>query len=277
VTRPSLGDDYEKLGTKLRYIRESAGKTLKDIKGVSPSHLSLVESGRAKFSGKILDKYVALGGDREELYALYKKAKGLGGQESGINIKSRLTVENRSFFWRFSESGAALEQEAFLEIRALTSFVDPEINVQVKYLADSRRGVQKLEPKAGCRVYEEVESESGEITAKLVLHKLLHPQDGLYPLSYRVLVDSHARSEPKVSWTIRTPHARSLTFQLIFHVAMRPLRAWWFSSVRYSSIEPHPSRGMHLDILDEGRYIYKRFEEDALEPNGLYGVAWVWP
>jgi hypothetical protein len=60
---------------------------------------------------------------------------------------------------------------------------------------------------------------------------------------------------------------------------MAPSRAWWFGATLdiEGQIEPAASEHRHLDLLQDGCYVYKVFDEPPLVPNYYYGIAWTWP
>jgi hypothetical protein len=65
--------------------------------------------------------------------------------------------------------------------------------------------------------------------------------------------------------------------RVLFHPDMRPVQAWWFTdaSIAYAQIEPAPSEGRYVELLDDGCYLFQMFEN--VQPSLCCGVAWIWP
>lgn len=42
-------------------------------------------------------------------------------------------------------------------------------------------------------------------------------------------------------------------------------------------MEPPQSEGRHLGEYDQGRYLYRIYENEEISPDTHYGISWVWP
>ncbi|TYB69293.1 hypothetical protein FXF51_08700 [Nonomuraea sp. PA05] len=197
---------------------------------------------------------------------------------AGPSFSKDLAIEAISHVCRFSDSGAIVEQEVTRWVRAVVPLADPRILVANRYLAESRPGVLRMESLYGCRVIEQAEDPGGSILATVEILQRLRPDDGIYPFSCRLLIDSRIRSQPVVRWRPPFHHPRRIEFKLLFEPEMVPVRAWWFGATLdiEGQLEPAPSECRHLKILQNGRYLYKVFDEQQLMPNHYYGIAWVW-
>lgn len=191
-----------------------------------------------------------------------------------------LAVEEISYTCTFSETGVLEFQDVTRWVRATSTRTSPEITVTHRYFnGNGTAGLLRLESLYGCRVTESSETKNGDLLAKIKIHKNLTPGDGIYSFGSRIHVNSSIRCTPVIVWRPRTRATRRIEFHLNFHELHAPLRAWWFIEHRELSgaLEPDPSDGRHLEVLDEGRYLYRIFERDNVSPDLRYGVAWVWP
>jgi hypothetical protein len=198
---------------------------------------------------------------------------------SGSPRPRELALVSREYDFYFSPTGAILRQEVSLYVRALVPDAEPIIDVTAKYFAESRPGTVTIEACSGCEITELNESPGGTLSGKLKIYKRLRPEDGIYPLSHRLIVNSTARAEPIVYWHVRAPGAKRIAFKLNFDIKMKPSRAWWFASdtTFREEIEPNPGEGRHLELLNNAQYVYRVFEKEGdLAMDCDYGIAWIW-
>ncbi|MFI9846966.1 hypothetical protein ACIHFD_58815 [Nonomuraea sp. NPDC051941] len=195
-----------------------------------------------------------------------------------LSFSKDLAIEAISHACRFSETGAMMEQEVTRWVRAVVPISDPRVIIANRYLSESRPGVLRMESLYGCQVIDQKEDTGGSILATVEISKILRPEDGIYPFTCRLLVDSEIRCQPVVRWRPPHHHAKRIEFQLLFKPEMTPSRAWWFGPTLdiEGQIEPALSQRRHLDLLQDGCYLYKVFDEPPLVPNHYYGIAWTW-
>jgi hypothetical protein len=206
--------------------------------------------------------------------------KTAGAGASAVSSFSKdLAIEAISHVCHFSETGAITEQEVTRWVRAMVPTADPRAIVGNRYLSESRPSVLRMESLYGCRVIDQKEDTGGSILATVEIFKRLRPEDGIYPFSCRLLVNSRRRCQSVVRWRPPHHHAKRIEFKLLFKPEMAPSRAWWFGATLdiEGQIEPAASERRHLDLLQDGCYVYKVFDEPPLVPNYYYGIAWTWP
>jgi hypothetical protein len=198
---------------------------------------------------------------------------------STSSFSKDLAIEAISHTYYFSPIGVVTHQEITRWVRAVTPKANPRIVSSNRYFSESRPDVLRIESIYGCRVVDRNEDTGGGVLTTLEIFKILNLEDGIYPFSCRLLVDSNIRCEPVVRWRPPVHEAKRIEFRLNFDPAMKPVRAWWFRAALdiEGQIEPEIAENRHLDILDDGQYIYKVFEGGALAPGRYYGVAWIWP
>lgn len=196
-----------------------------------------------------------------------------------IAPQGELAVEAISFHCVFSDAGVLLTQDTLRWVRATSPRSDPELTVTHRYLNDDRQGLLAIESVFGCQVIERRETVSGDLFARIRIHRDLAPKDGPYSFGSRLSVTSSVRSRPVVTWRPRTGFTKRIEFHLRFPDAYRPARAWWFHSPREveGELEPPRSEGRHLEEYDGGNYLYRIFENEDISPHMHYGISWVWP
>ncbi|QXJ24942.1 hypothetical protein AGRA3207_006361 [Actinomadura graeca] len=189
-----------------------------------------------------------------------------------------LVTEAISSTCQFSATGAIVQNDVRVWLKALVPQASPQVTVDYRYYSESRPGVLDIEPIFGCDVVRRSENSAGGVLATLELPKRLGSDDGIYVFAYRVRVNSEARAEPVLSWSPLTGHTRRIEFQLLFDPRMTPSRVWWFraASDTTGELEPDTADMQHLERLDRGSYVYKIFDGRPLEPLLNYGVAWSW-
>jgi hypothetical protein len=199
------------------------------------------------------------------------------GPTPTLPFSKGLTVEAISHVCHFSRTGVMASQEVTRWVRAVVPNASPRIVISNRYYSESRSGVLRLESVDGCEIIDLSEGTGGGVLATIEIFQTLSPSDGTYPFTCRLLVDSDTRCEPVVQWRPPVHHTRRIEFRLSFEPEMTPLRAWWFSGALdiEGQIEPGPDESRHLDILADGRYIFKLFDGE-LAPGRYYGVAWAW-
>lgn len=196
-----------------------------------------------------------------------------------IAPRGELAVEAISYSCEFSESGVLTTQDVIRWVRATSTGTTPELTVTHRYFEGNRAGLLDIESLYGCRITKRAETVSGDLFARIGIHKDLGPTDGVYSFGTRVRVNSDARCRPVVVWRPRTAFTKRIEFHLTFQEPHLPDRAWWFVSPREveGELEPPLSEGRHLEHLDEGRYFYRIFENEDITPDLRYGISWVWP
>ncbi|TWP45953.1 hypothetical protein FKR81_37670 [Lentzea tibetensis] len=200
-------------------------------------------------------------------------------EEIEVNLFPR--VHANSSTYRFTPSGAMQRHDVVKQLYAPNHGTVRTSSWVIEYFADRQRGALQVESAFGWRLSESLELEDGTRDVTFELPRVLTPQDGLYSVGYRVIVNSAARCSPVVFWTPRSG-AKRVDFKLIFTPEMKPARAWWFiSRSRAEGLrEPDETLGQHLEIFDctEHIYIQKHFEPTGgLLTRKLHGIAWQWP
>jgi hypothetical protein len=199
---------------------------------------------------------------------------------TSIAIVNRdLQVIEQASTYFFSADGVILRKNTMRAVKALVPNADPRMDVAHQYLAESRPSILKMHADFGCSIVGHDEASNGAIVDTLEIFKRLDPDDGLYPLGYHLVVDSRLRSTSVVRWQPEPPHAERIEFHLVFHPRLVPLRAWWFAVPNdlLAQIEPNRDDGQHLEVHNEGQYIFKIFEGEKYMSNLHYGIAWIWP
>ena len=196
-----------------------------------------------------------------------------------IAPKGELAVEAISQTCSFSPTGVMTSQDVHRWVRATSSVTNPELTVTHRYFNENKSGLIRVESLYGCLVDSQAETVSGDFIAKLRIHRDLDPADGIYAFATRVCINSDTRCRPVVTWRPRSGFTRRIEFHLKFHDSQKPARAWWFQSSRdvEGEIEPPAHEGRHLQLLDEGRYLYRIFEHEHITPSLRYGISWIWP
>ncbi|OOC54253.1 MULTISPECIES: hypothetical protein [Nocardiopsis] len=196
-----------------------------------------------------------------------------------IAPQGELAVEAISYSCAFSDTGVLRTQDVTRWVRATSPQTSPELTVTHRYFNENKTGLLDIESLYGCRVVERSETVSGDLLARISIHKDLAPTDGVYSFGSRISVNSDATCRPVIVWRPRTSFTRRIEFHLRFGEPHLPVRAWWFVSSQEveGELEPPPSEGRHLEHLDEGRYLYRIFENEDITPDLRYGISWVWP
>jgi predicted transcriptional regulator len=199
------------------------------------------------------------------------KALLVGARPKLVN-DLRTVAHTWTFF--FSEEGILLYRDTTRWVKAPTTAIEPYLVTENTHLSGSGQLPFEITPIFGCSVDSAYDAGGGTVITTFRLHKRLDPKDGAYPFSYRVIVNGKIPS-PMVWWRPETSDTR-YEVRIIFHRSMVPQRAWWFTdaSRAFGRIEPDPAVDRHLDILDNGCYIYKIFED--AQAGLAHGVAWIW-
>lgn len=175
----------------------------------------------------------------------------------------------------FSDAGIPVRVEYTRSVIAPAPDSNPLVVTANIYLTENRKGIITIEATFGCRIYRQYHTGDNSIVTIFEIFKRLSPEDGLYSFGYRVLFDCTVISDP-VLWLDSPEHTlNQYDARIVFGRDRFPLRAWWFvNSVNYGRIEPTPSEGKHLQVLDDGHYLFKTFNNPV--PYLAHGIAWVW-
>jgi hypothetical protein len=163
-------------------------------------------------------------------------------------------------------------------VKATSEESETNFKIENTYLTETSHGISEIKPIFGCRIESQQRVAGGSIITILKLHKKLKPEDGEYSFSYRHEIHGTRLTDPLIWWhpwlELAEPKYES---RIVFHPDMRPVRAWWFvdASIAYAQIEPAPSEGRYIELLDDGCYLFRMFEN--VQPNLHYGIAWIWP
>lgn len=194
-----------------------------------------------------------------------------------VTPRDSLIAERRVQTYYFSPSGSIVREEVRLWLKALSINSGRHGSGWRRYFSEGRPGVLSIQAAYGCRIVEVKEDARGGIRWEYEIFKDLTSEDEPYPCAFEIKVNSDERAEPIVRLNVEGPMQAPMYIEihLVFDPAMAPVSAWWFQE-RAGTIayfEPEPSGGRHLEVLDNGRYVYKAFELTT----GISGVAWIWP
>jgi hypothetical protein len=189
----------------------------------------------------------------------------------------RIVTTATTNFHFFSTSGVLVRNDVLTEKVATGSAPVNKFTTWRRYYGDPRPGVLSITALFGCYVIDTREDATGGITADLGTFRDLDSASGPYLCGFRVSVNSTVRSLPVIQTMQGTDQPR-IAHHLIFDAAARPLRAWWYSSDGdvEGRIEPSPEEHRHLELLDQGKYIYKEFDPAQMNLKVHYGIAWIW-
>jgi hypothetical protein len=261
-----------------------------------------------EFSGRTLserrDKYLATlaKGERRDVRTLQRwedwaieitaqfmveeRSVGEHGQvDSGIDIRPSLVTPSNTL------STTHLTTTSFYSREGIVSYVDHTrwvkatsgeselyFKVENTYLTETGPDIAEIKPIFGCRVESQQRVAGGSLVTTLKLYKRLKPEDGEYSFAYRHEIHGTRLTDPLI-WLRPPPESAEpkLELRAVFHPDLRPARAWWFvdSSIAYAQIEPALSENRHVELLDDGCYLFQTFE--GTQPGLCCGVAWIWP
>jgi hypothetical protein len=178
---------------------------------------------------------------------------------------------------KYSDRGILLSTEINRWLKSRNADADPYFRVENMYLTESGHSVVELHPLYGCRIEEQYLAAGGSIVTVFKLHKALKSEDEDYPIGYVRLVHGTRKTDPVTWWhALSSAPGAGFEARLNFHPSMKPLRAWWFieESVSYGQREPDPAEGRHLELLDDGCYLFKSFR--SVQDGYCHGIAWIW-
>jgi hypothetical protein len=208
-----------------------------------------------------------------------------GRADSGIDIRPALARPGNTISTTHLTMTSFYSREGILSyadhtrwVKATSEESGSHFKIENTYLTEINPDISEIKPIFGCSIENQQRVAGGSLVTNLRLYKRLKPEDGEYPFSYRHEVHGTRITDPLL-WLRPPPESSDpkFEFRVVFHPDMRPVRAWWFvdASIAYAQIEPAPSENRHIELMDDGCYLFQMFEN--IQPSLCCGVAWIWP
>jgi hypothetical protein len=285
-SRRPISDDHVALGRELLRLRKRAGKTLRELGGFTPGHLSSVENGYEPASRAVVEHYLReVGGDRGLVLNLLDVAQrrsarrrsktraAEGAELDGADDQGKpYVIDAEDAFYRLTDRGSMAECLNSFEIRAIRAGVTGYERT-VTYEADKRRGVIRIEAQMGCEISRIEEDDTGALRFLAEFGRELDPlSDEAYCFAYRTPIRSDKRAFPVVANQTHATRIHRVTHHLQFTPPALPRSIWWFACPTFREISvPRPDR---ILTLNSSGYYFHSFLD--LLPRWFYGLAWVW-
>lgn len=291
TARAPLTNAHAKLGEELRALRQNAGRTLRDLDGYTPGHLSNVENGYVTSSKELVEYYASeLNGNPVKLHALYeavlvasnrrrsgmrnkRAATYLVGDQfdrpSAADIRQRYYIELSEITYVYSGNHVLRQVKQRCLVRAREEVVDV-VHFAHFYRPDPRPGVLVLATTENCAPHSLIESRRGAI--ELLMRPSIPLVRGreTVELAYSLNVESDQAADPTLVYEIGARHGH-LTVRSMFSRAAAPKAVWYFEERNEAFIHRDPSPESLLPIDSEASY-EKHFPRPVR--GWWYGLAW---
>ncbi|KFU80773.1 hypothetical protein SAMN04489729_5514 [Amycolatopsis lurida] len=290
TSRQPLNSDYAALGSTLRQIRETAGKTTYEVpKGdgsyFKSGHVSNVEGGYTAPSENFIKAYVSFGGQYAELMGLLdraKKPRPTGLQQNDIDElfldpKSDPYLLRRGYAVDLQEDIVYVNKERVLYKLVYTVVVRPVVPT-VRYFVfrygyedDPRRGVARISAGSGCSVAVTEESDDGTVFVVLEFDQAKADELGRCRFSWIVNVNSSIPISPEDSNYTKAPIAHVIR-RIQFEAPESVHEIWWFRGADPFASKNKPKPEQQLEVNPAGFYVHEFLNVE----NEACGLSWRW-
>lgn len=289
-------EGHQRLGSKLRAIRERAKKTTREVPKSDGSfyasgHIANVEGGFTSFPKSLLLAYSMLGGDYVSLVVEAEKlpkrgsgrssqtnpdedalARGLADPASPESLLRRgYAIDANEDTAYFSPNRVPIKAIHQVVIRPLLSSAKLFV-CRYGYDDDPRPGVLAVEAISGCEKVCVQESDYGVLDIVLEFDQGNLDNLGRCTLSWIVKYNTDMPATPdlKVGSRTRIPY---ISKRVQFAEPALPTKIWWFrdSDPLRAYVEPKPEQ---VISLNSAGYYFRDFVDVE---GDLCGLAWNWP
>lgn len=288
-------DGHQRLGSKLRAIRERAGKTTREVAKPDGSvyasgHIANVEGGYATFPKPLLLAYSRLGGDYASLVAAAERLPryetrtssrtdpdddaltgGLADPASPEGLLRRGyaidTNEDTAYFGPSRVPSRVIHLAAIRPLLPVARF----FVCRYGYEDDPRPGVLSIDTISGCKVARVQESDYGVLDIVLEFDQDNLDDLGRCTLSWLVTYSTNKPTTPSLTAGTRTRVPR-ISKRAQFTEPALPMKIWWFRDTDplRAYVEP---RAEQVLPLNSAAYYFRDFADVEQE---LCGLAWKW-
>lgn len=293
--REPISEEHHRLGRLLRFARDSAKATMRQVPNYSSGHISNVENGHVTPSRELVDLYVSLFGcDHGQAMNLYSRMKAgseqrrqdqrLAGKPAHrappviseaspfAEIRSCYQIQEYEAYYLVDGTGVIRELHAIRKLSALYPGVR-YCTTRFNYPADSQPNVISLHAGTGCEIARVQGTNTNYMAGVLRLSREINPADPPHLLSFSIRNTSDVIALPVISYYARSPVTR-YSIRVFFTDSFMPQRIWSFRGTDRSAgdFEPEPESPDMLEPSSAGFY-----HLDFHNLNEEYaGLAWSW-
>jgi len=288
-------DEHQRLGSKLRAIRERARKTTREVAKpdgsvYASSHIANVEGGYATFPKPLLLAYSRLGGDYVSLVADAERLLRREIRDSSQTNPDDYALKNGLIDPTSPES--LLRRGYAIDVNEDTAHFGPNrVPIRVIHQAtirpllqatrffvcrygyddDLRPGVLSIDTISGCEVARLQESEYGVLDIVLEFNQGNLDDLGRCALSWMITYNTDEPATPDLKVGTRTLIPR-ISKRAQFTAPALPTKIWWFRDTDplRAYVEPKPEQ---VIPLNSAAYYFRDFTNVEAE---LCGLAWKW-